>query len=249
VARTETYLLTAHVAANGPGGTFHLEFDGVDRTGALTIPDTEGWQVWTDVSAIVTLPAGVQVMRLVEDTNGPTGVFGNIDYLKLTSQTAGPAPFGGTPRAIPGTIQAEDFDEGGEGVAYHDIDAGNNGGQYRSGDVDVEATSDTSGGYNVGWMAAGEWLNYTVAVARSGTYLLTGRVAANGQGGTFHVEFGGVDKTGALTIPPTDGWQAWVDVSVTVTLAAGVQSMRVVADTNGPTGVFGNLNYVRVEAP
>jgi hypothetical protein len=74
---------------------------------------------------------------------------------------------------------------------------------------------------------------------------MTTRVAANGAGGTFHVEFGGVDKTGSLTIPNTLGWQNWVDITSTVTLTGGVQSMRFVADQNGPTGIFGNLNYIK----
>src|SRR5437667_10691797 len=97
-------------------------------------------------------------------------------------------------------------------------------------------------------MAAGEWLTYTESVAQRGTYTLTTRVAANGTGGTFHVEFGGVDKTGPLTIPNTGGWQAWTDVSVTVSLTGGVQPMRIVEDANGPTGVFGNINYVQLIA-
>src|SRR5213593_3231803 len=97
-------------------------------------------------------------------------------------------------------------------------------------------------------MSAGEWLNYTVSVAQSGSYTLTARVAANGAGGTFHVEFGGVNKTGPLTIPNTGGWQAWADVTATVSLTAGTQSMRIVEDANGATGVFGNVNYVQFAA-
>lgn len=46
--------------------------------------------------------------------------------------TPSPSPeeeaFGGTPAVIPGTIQAEDFDGGGEGVGYSDTDTPNNGG-------------------------------------------------------------------------------------------------------------------------
>ena len=33
-------------------------------------------------------------------------------------------PFGGAPRPVPGTIEAEDFDDGAEGVAYHDTTTG-----------------------------------------------------------------------------------------------------------------------------
>jgi hypothetical protein len=246
VSESQSYTLTARVAASGAGGTFHVEVDGVDETGPLTIPDTGGWQTWRDVTATVTLTAGVRVIRFVADSKGPTGVFGNLNFLRLTAAAAGPAPFGGTPREVPGTIQAEDFDEGGRGVAYHDTSAGNAGGAYRNTDVDLQATSDAGGGYNIGWMTAGEWLRYTIAVPSSGTYSLTARVAAHGAGGTFHVEVDGVDRTGPLVIPDTGGWQVWRDVTATVTLNAGVRKMRFVADANGPTGVFGNLNFVRI---
>ena len=68
----------------------------------------------------------------------------------------GQAPYPGSPFVLPTRIEAEDFDIGGEGVAYHDTDAGNNGGQYRPAeDVDIEACSDAGGGYNVGWTDAG----------------------------------------------------------------------------------------------
>src|SRR5687768_7535208 len=47
-----------------------------------------------------------------------------------------------TPRAIPGTIQAESFDNGANGSAYWDSSAGNSGGQYRTTDVDIEACNE-----------------------------------------------------------------------------------------------------------
>ena len=75
------------------------------------------------------------------------------------AQASGSTPFLGAAVTLPGTVNAQDYDNGGEGVAYHDTTAGNNGGAYRSQDVDLEPSSD--GGYDVGWIAAGEWLNYT----------------------------------------------------------------------------------------
>jgi len=47
--------------------------------------------------------------------------------------------------------------------------AGNHGGAYRQTDVDLESTLGTSGGYSVVWIAAGEWLTYSVDVQQSGT--------------------------------------------------------------------------------
>jgi endonuclease/exonuclease/phosphatase family metal-dependent hydrolase len=161
-----------------------------------------------------------------------------------TSASSG--AYGGTARAIPGTIQAEDFDLGSNGTGYRDNTSGNNGGQYRSTDVDIERTGDSSGSYNVGWIGSGEWLNFSVNVGSAGTYTLTARVASSGSGGNFHVEFNGVNKTGTMTVPNTGGWQSYRDVSATVSLSAGTQVMRVVFDSNGSNGAVGNLNYIRL---
>jgi hypothetical protein len=242
-----SYLFAARVASPGAGGTFHVEMDDVNKTGTLSIPDTGGWQTWTTISRAVTLDAGTHVLRIAFDSVGSTGAVGNLNYVQFTSSAGTPTPYGGVPRSVPGTVQAEDFDEGGEGVAYHDTTSGNAGGQYRATRVDIQRTTDLGGGYNVGWMAPGEWLNYTVSVATAGTYTLKARVGADGPGGTFHVTLGGRDVTGPLTIPDTGGWQRWTDVAATVTLQAGVQWIRFVADGAGATGVFGNLGFITVE--
>src|SRR6476660_3500288 len=105
----------------------------------------------------------------------------------LTSLPAAAAtsatPFGGTAVVLPGTIEAENFDDGGPSVAYYDTTAGNRGGAYRQTDVDIEATSDAGGGYDIGWTKAGEWLQYTTSVSASGTYSLELRVASPSSGG------------------------------------------------------------------
>ena len=108
-------------------------------------------------------------------------------YSNVASVTpsSGRTPFGGTAAALPGTVQAENFDEGGAGVAYVDTTAGNGGGQYRTTDVDIESTTDTGGGYNVGRTRPGEWLKYSVTVASAGTYALDVRVANVGTGARF----------------------------------------------------------------
>ena len=107
----------------------------------------------------------------------------------------------GTPVSLPGNVEAENFDNGAAGVAYVDTTAGNTGGQYRTTDVDVTAAQDAGGGYLVGWVNSGEWVSYTVNVSHAGTYDMEFRVAADGTGGTFHVEIGGVNKSGSIAIP------------------------------------------------
>lgn len=254
VSKSGNYYVNTRVSSVGSGGTFHIKFKGKDVTGALRVPNTGGWRAYQDLGTTVYLEAGVQEMRVVFDSNGSTGFVGNLSFLEFsytggsTSPTPGPtesgspAAFGGTARSIPGGVQAEDFDTGGQGVGYYDHTPGNQGGVYRSTDVDIATTS--GGGYAVGWIGAGEWLRYTVNVTSAGQYTINLRVASHGSGGTFHIEFNGKDKTGAIRVPNTGGWNNYQTVSVPASLEAGVQAMRVVFDTNGSTGGVGNLSYM-----
>jgi endonuclease/exonuclease/phosphatase family metal-dependent hydrolase len=243
VASAGSYTIELRVASPN-GSSAHVRFGGTNVTGTMSIPSTGGWQSWTTVRKTVTLSAGTQVMRVVFDASGAN--FNWIRVIENTSSTSGESgsgPFGGTAWAIPGTIQSEDFDLGGQNVGYYDNSPGNTGGAYRSTDVDIQSSSV---GYNVGWVGAGEWLSYTVNVASAGTYTLTARVASNGSGGTFYVEFGGSNKTGTMTVPNTGGWQSYRDVNATVSLSAGTQVMRVRMAGNGGTGAVGNFDYIRL---
>ncbi|MFP5039828.1 right-handed parallel beta-helix repeat-containing protein [Parasediminibacterium sp. JCM 36343] len=82
----------------------------------------------------------------------------NWSYAANTAQvrvTETRAPYPGPSAAtVPGQIEAENYDKGGEGISYHDTTFGNTGGQYRFDDVDIQTCSE--GGYNVGWLSTGE---------------------------------------------------------------------------------------------
>lgn len=201
-----------------------------------------GFEIWSGGIGLKTSSFSASV---VSGTNTGGGSSGGTSS-GGTSTTS--SPYSGSPVAVPGKIEAENFDNGGEGVAYHDSDATNSGGAYRSTGVDVESTTDSGGGYNVGWTAGGEWLAYTVNVPSAGTYTLQARVASNGSGGNFHVEFGGANKTGTMTVPNTGGWQSWTTLSATVSLSAGTQIMKIVEDSGGAGngGNVGNFNWINV---
>ena len=140
------------------------------------------------------------------------------------------------PWAVPGVIEAENFDNGGETVSYHDVDATNHGvphgGGYRPTGVDVLADAAASNGYAVGWIAAGEWLEYTVNVQTAGTYTFEARVGTHGDGARIHVEFDGLDETGSITLPNTGGTHSYGVVRVPgLHLSAGQHIMRVSLDS------------------
>jgi len=153
-------------------------------------------------------------------------------------QPPGQGPYGGLAWSIPGVIEAENYDTGGQNVAYYDTVGGNSGGAYRSDDVDIESCSE--GGYDVGWTEAGEWLEYTVDVALTGIYDIRHRVASESAGGRLHIEFDGNDITGPLSFAATGGWQSWTNVYANdVVLGAGEHVVRLSMDSAG-----WNINYI-----
>lgn len=87
VATTGTYDLSVRVASAGPGGTFHLEVNGVNVTGPLIVPNTGGWQTWTTLTKSVALVQGNQDWRLMLDTNGATTAVGNFNWIGATFKT------------------------------------------------------------------------------------------------------------------------------------------------------------------
>jgi hypothetical protein len=222
-------------ASDSDGTVSRVEFyEGANLLGQdTTSPYSFTWTSVPDGCYIITAKA-------IDDLGASSTATINI----IVGAGCGQAPYHGAPSAIPGTIQAEDFDYGGEGIAYHDTGTTNQGGQYRPAEgVDIEVCGDTGGGYNIGYVAAGEWLEYTVNVSGTGTYTIEARVAATATGKFFHIEFNGVDKTGNITVPNTGGWQNWTTVSATATLSAGIQVMRF-----APGTADFNLNYIRLTA-
>jgi hypothetical protein len=73
----------------------------------------------------------------------------------------------------PGIVEAEYFDIGGEGIAYHDNSPENGGdANFRMDEgVDIYHISNPpNGNYFIGWNGGGEWLKYTINAPVAGTY-------------------------------------------------------------------------------
>jgi hypothetical protein len=150
-------------------------------------------------------------------------------------------PYHGTPFSLPATIQAEDYDRGGEGVAYHETTSTNIWGGYRPNEgVDIKSTTDTGGGYIVGDAEPGEWIEYTVDATFGGDYTFKARLAfgysGDTEGGKFHVEMDGNDITGQITVPHTGSWSTFQTIEELVTITSGQHVMRVFIDSRSPAG-------------
>jgi YD repeat-containing protein len=256
IASTGTYTLEAQVTwggTSGTPGTFHIEVDGIDKTGPIQIPDNN-WSFTTVTKTGVQLISGTHVMRIVWDTNAPNGYCGDID--KLTFTFTGSTPYSGSPIAIPGTVEIERYDNGGSGVGYYDTTAGSHGQDYdqppnypppafrQPTDVDIyKAAGGYSGDYLI-VVAAGDWMKYSVNVTQTGIYTVQARVAWGGEvGGAFHLEMDGVDVTGPIQIPNSN-WSLTTISKAGVQLTAGQHIMRVVADTNASYAMTGDIDYL-----
>ncbi|MFE9427547.1 glycoside hydrolase family 3 C-terminal domain-containing protein [Kitasatospora sp. NPDC006697] len=157
------------------------------------------------------------------------------------ASAAGGAAFGGTPAAVPGTVQAANYDTGGQGAGYSVTAANGTANAYRPDGVDLEATADNQGtgvpggAYDLGWATPGQWFDYTVQAAAAGSYTVSFRVASPyGIADAFHLaDAAGANLTGAVAVPNTGGYQTWSTVTATVTLPAGPQTLTLAEDTNG----------------
>ena len=105
------------------------------------------------------------------------------------------SPYGGTPWDVPGTIEAEDFNEGGQGYGYYDTTVGNFFLKYRLNDYVDIAQDRRSGVFYIDNTATGEFLNYTINVTETGTYDFecVGALSQDGQEGGFYLSFDGED--------------------------------------------------------
>lgn len=149
------------------------------------------------------------------------------------------APFNGV-QIIPGQIEMADYDLGGEGLAYHDNEAANIPGGYRPEEgVDLEPNG--LGGFHIGYIGAGEWVEFTVNVEQTGTYSVSASIASEQSNGGFEIVF--PDATISMGgIPATGGWtmHEQMDFSSDLSLEAGEHIMRV--NFTG-TGAF-NLDFL-----
>ena len=208
----------------------------IDDVGYFTYPRTLAeWQVWPfDKPFALRLNLAVGGnwggAQGIDDSVFPRSM--EIDYVRVFK--ANSTPFGASPVALPGRVEAENYDRGGEGFAFHDTDPANNGGMHRTDSVDIGASGDSDKTPAVGWVGFGEWLTYSVAVAKAGDYEFAVRVASPNDGRKFYFEVDDKRATPDITVPVTGDWNKWQTVSVSgVPITAGAHKIRLVPVSEG----------------
>ena len=147
---------------------------------------------------------------------------------------------------IPGVVQAENFDQGGEGLSFHDSDANDEGdANYRNDNEGLDLVKGNNG-TAIGYTAKNEWTEYTVNVTEAGDYSFEA-TCSNGSNSTggFSISLvkgSSVTKIADVKVTATGGWNTYSVMTgkLTKKLSTGNQILRF-------TITDGNCNIDKVK--
>ena len=151
--------------------------------------------------------------------------------------------------AIPGIIQAENFDKGEEGLTWHDSDTDDQGAaKYRTDNGGVDIVTG-NGGYALGYTAVNEWTEYTINVKEPGKYAYEATVSSGVSNSGFTislVEDGKTTQLCKVSVPQTgnNSWDTYkvVKGNFSKELAEGTQVLRFTI-----TGANCNIDKVELK--
>jgi endo-1,3(4)-beta-glucanase len=211
------------VTASGTGITKVDFYDGTTLIGSKAIAP------YTFKAENLALGVHGMYAKVYEGAN-----FNVTNIIKI--QVGEQAPFLGTPFVIPGIIEAGDYDvfEGGVGQNITYVDSSQkNEGDYRTNEY-VDATNDTSEGKTLGWITAGEWLEYSIDVQTPGKYYVEIRYASGNSsgGGPFYLEIDGVKISSDIDLSYTNGWENWASKTINnIEFTGGKHILRLVTES------------------
>lgn len=144
-----------------------------------------------------------------------------------------PIPHFYPPPSLPAAVKASNYDNGGEGIAFHSARPAPAKRLYRADDFGLAATGDAGGGYALAGLLPGDWARYTIDCGNGGYFDLTVRAAAARAGG--RLRFVALDQNVAVVdVPPTGGDDSFADILVpNVYLNPGELSLMVFVDSPG----------------
>ena len=229
-----------------PGGSVNLTAT-VTGSGITKVEFFDGN---TSIGEDTTAPYQIEATDLTLGIHGMYAkVFINDQFNttnSITIQVGEQVPYSGNPFIIPGSIEAGNYDkfEGGIGqnISYVDVSQ-NNEGDYRTNEY-VDAVLDATEGPIISWVAAGEWLEYTIDVQTAGNYDVTLRYASGNSNGAgpFHFEIDGNIISPDVTLATTGEWDSWTNAIINnVELNQGENILRLVF-TNGEMNL-GEMNF------
>ncbi|GAB3232885.1 glycoside hydrolase family 16 protein [Glycomyces halotolerans] len=163
-----------------------------------------------------------------------------VDYVRVYTRG------GGEPDPDPTTSEPTDPGEPGDGHdAYTTIEAeafdAQNG-------LQVEGTSDSGGGENIGWIGDGDWARYdNVDFGSGGPTDFVARVASGADAGVsgmveVRIDSPTASPIGSFAVGNTGGWQSWTTVPGNVASVTGTHTVYLTF-TSGQPNDFVNVNW------
>jgi hypothetical protein len=149
----------------------------------------------------------------------------------------------GKPAAIPGKIEAENYDLGGSRVSFYDKSSANEGGVYRKDAVDIVAldSADKSKGLALGYTQDGEWLEYTVNVAKTAKFTVEVQMATASEKAGVQLFIDNKAVSDSIIAKQGEDWSTYTAVQAKLgEIAAGehVLKMQIV-------GNYVNIDNIR----
>ena len=220
VKQAGNYRLTVRYGTGVDNSYFELFIDGVSIEGVMLAPN-KGWDNYTDfIVDEIPLDVGTHVFKWQVKASLNFDYFdfertGNmvhaIRFANMDGQQTEPGDFVPGPHNVPCTIEAEDYDLGGEGVAFHFQQTGaGNRRDYRD---DAVGLSSGNGGVVLGNTSDGDWNNYTINVTEEGTYRITTICSSGVDNGRFDLRMDG-SPVCRLRKVPNNGWDNYGPVIV-----------------------------------
>ncbi|MCQ2061948.1 MAG: family 43 glycosylhydrolase [Fibrobacter sp.] len=224
------------VCTKGNGGKIELHSGSATGTllSTINVPSSTDWE---ENSFEVTGADGVADLYFVfKEGNFKFDYW----YFESNAQAVPQEPFKGTAFAVPGKIEAEDYNKSGVGrgnKSFYDADAENQGGAYREDAVDIvgfdcsdSANTKDCKGYALGYTSAGEWLTYTVDVKTAGVYEVSANMATPGESEGIKLYMDDKAITGDIIAKQNgeNDWSTYTAVSAkTEALTAGEHLLKL----------------------
>jgi len=212
VIQDASYVITFKYATAADGRSIRIFIDEVNKCD-IQLPNTGGWETFKTATCTTNINAGSHVLKLYH-TSGQI----NDDQLSFTYYL--PA----ISYNIPGTIEAEYYDK------YYDTTPQNLGGatppNRANRATDAVDVSSYANGYRfyVSYISVGEWINFPVTVAQSGTYKFDMQYAATADGKRVDVVVNN-QLICKLLGDSTGGWENFKKTSCQGSLNAGAQTL------------------------
>lgn len=204
--------------------------------GTLDIANTNGWK---EIECEIANTIGKHDLFFIFKGATNTELF-DFDYWYFTSNSSlePQEPFNGVASSIPGKIEFEDFDKGGQNRSYYDNDKANQGNEYRNERIDI-VTNDE--GYSVGYTNKGEWMAYTVDVKKTMAYDFEARVACGLNTSGFKLLLDDKEISDEIEVPNTPDWDTYLTIKgKTQEMKEGEHILKVML-----TGSYANLDWIR----